>query len=116
MKSPENDHLDVGWNEGFLSDGRPYRIEMWAQDQITSVTVFMSTEGLETYAKEQLVELLERERIVTWFEGVFKSAYAVPWTDSAGQSMWSINVVVGADDAVFADSVAVRAYGSRPAT
>lgn len=22
-KTPENDQLDIGWNEGFMSDGRP---------------------------------------------------------------------------------------------
>lgn len=58
VKTPDNDQIDIGWNEGFLSDGRPYRLECWAQDQFTCVTVFMSTEGLETYANEQLVEML----------------------------------------------------------
>ena len=113
-KTEENDQIDIGWNEGFLSDGRPYRIEAWAQDQITSVTVFISTAGLETYSNEQFAELLERERVVRWNAGEPKSAYAVPLTDSAGESMWSINVVIGVeDDPAVADSVPLRPY-ARP--
>ena len=41
-KSPENDAVDIGWSEGNLSDGRPYRLECWAQDQITNITIFVS--------------------------------------------------------------------------
>ena len=63
-KTEDNDQLDIGWNEGVLSDGRPYRIELWAQDQITSATIFLSTEGLETYSNAQFAELLERERVI----------------------------------------------------
>jgi hypothetical protein len=30
VKTDENPNLDLGWNEGFLTDGRPYRAEYWA--------------------------------------------------------------------------------------
>lgn len=111
IKTPENDQIDIGWNEGFMSDGRPYRIECWAQDQITCVTVFMSTEGLETYSKAQFVELLEREHIVWWKPDAMKSAYAVPLTDASGNSIWSVNVVIGVgNEAPVADSVGIYSY------
>ena len=94
-----------------MSDGRPYRIECWAQDQITCVTVFISTEGLETYSNAQFVELLERERIVWWKPGAGKSAAAVPLTDASGNSIWSVNVVIGAgDDEPVANSTDIRSY------
>ena len=97
-----------------MSDGRPYRIECWAQDQITCVTVFMSTEGLETYSKAQFVELLEKEHIVWWKPDAMKSAYAVLRTDASGNSIWSVNVVIGVgDEAPVADSIGLRGYGSR---
>ncbi len=67
IKTPENDQIDIGWNEGFMSDGRPYRIGCWAQDQSTCVTVFMSAEGLETYSRAQFVELLEADRFHALF-------------------------------------------------
>ena len=101
IKTPENDQIDIGWNEGFMSDGRPYRIESWAQDQITCVTVFLSTEGLETYSNAQLVGLLEREHIVWWKPGAKKSA-----------AEGSVNVVVGVDSKqAHANSIALRNYG-----
>jgi len=34
--------IDVGWCEGVLSDGRAFRAEMWAQDQISLLTFFFS--------------------------------------------------------------------------
>ena len=40
VKSEENTVLDIGWNEGILSDGRPYRAECWAEDQVTMLTFF----------------------------------------------------------------------------
>ncbi len=113
-KTPENDQLDIGWNEGFMSDGRPYRIECWAQDQITCVTVFMSTEGLENCNNAQFVELLEREHIVWWKDGARKSAHAMPLTDASGNPIWSVNVVIGVGDGeAVADSMEIRAYWSR---
>ena len=30
--------LDIGWAEGLLAGGRPYRMELWAQDQVTVLT------------------------------------------------------------------------------
>ena len=113
-KTDENDQLDIGWNEGFLSDGRPYRIECWAQDQITSVTVFVPAAGLENNSNGQFAELLERERVVWFKPGVEPSVYAIPLTDASGNSVWSINVVIGIDtDPALADSVPLRPY-SRP--
>ena len=36
----ENGMIDIGWCEGVLSDGRAFRAEMWAQDQVSSLTIF----------------------------------------------------------------------------
>src|SRR3989442_11054380 len=45
----------------------------WTQDQITNVTVFLSTEGLENASNEQLADLLQRERVVGFKPGVERS-------------------------------------------
>jgi hypothetical protein len=103
VKTAENDQIDIGWNEGVLSDGRPYRIELWAQDQLTNVTVFLSTEGIETYSNEQFMKLLDRENIVSWYPAAWKSAYALPLQDASGNPMWSINFVIGAEAETFAE-------------
>ncbi len=112
-KTPENDQLDIGWAEGIMSDGRPFRIELWAQDQITMATVFLSTQGLETSSSTALAELLERERVVSWRPGARRSAEAVRITDSAGNAMWSVNVVIGVDDEPARADCLFRPYGSR---
>jgi hypothetical protein len=112
-KTAENDQIDIGWHEGVLFTGHPYRLEAWAQDQVTSVTVFLSTEGYEKLTSDQLAHLLDAERIVWWKPGVERSAYAQQITDFAGQSMWSINMVIGDDERTYADSVPLRPY---PAT
>jgi hypothetical protein len=110
-KTEEHPALDIGWDEGRLSDGRPYRVECWAEDQATSLTYFFSTAGLETLNDVQCVELLEREGLVRWLTG-FRSASAMPFTDAAGNSMWSVNLVVGDDETVYIeDRNALRPYG-----
>ena len=38
VKTADDEALDIGWNEGFLSDGRPYRVECWAENHITMLT------------------------------------------------------------------------------
>lgn len=112
VKTPENEQLDIGWAEGALSDGRPWRLELWAQDQITSATVFLSSSGLETCSAGQLAELLEREGIIRWAPDARRSAYPALITDASGNPMWSINVIIGIDDdPPVADSVPVRPYG-----
>ena len=110
-KTPDNEDLDIGWCEGVLTDGRPYRMECWAADQITNVTVFMSTIGLENCTNAQFVDLLERERVVSWRAGARKSAGAAQIADAAGNPMWSINIVIGVDgEPAVADSVPIFPY------
>ena len=88
----------VGWHEGFLSDGRPYRIEAWTQFQIVCVTVFLSSAGIEQWSNEQLADLLEREKIVRFHSGKQRYVDAKSLPDASGNPIWSINVVIGAYD------------------
>lgn len=66
VKTAENPQLDIGWNEGCLSDARPYRVEAWSEDSVTSLTYFLSTEGLEGLTNEQAADLLEREGLLRY--------------------------------------------------
>jgi hypothetical protein len=110
-KTVENDKLDIGWNEGVMSDGRPYRMEAWAWDQTTSLTFFTSMDGLPDRSKEDWATLLETERLVQFGNNGRRTAYAVPITDSGNQAMWSINVMVGAEDELYVeDSIAILPY------
>ena len=49
----EDGVIDIGWCEGVLSDGRAFRAEMWAQDQISMLTLFFSTAGFELWNRMQ---------------------------------------------------------------
>jgi len=44
-RSAEEPSIDIGWGEGFLRDGRPYRVECWAEEGVTMLTYFFSTRG-----------------------------------------------------------------------
>jgi len=101
VKTPENDALDVGWQEGILSDGRPFRGEYWCQDQVSILTFFLSQVGLETASDEDFEQLLEREGLLKFKPGEARYLSAAPFVDSAGNDMWSINVVVGDEDGTF---------------
>ncbi len=109
-KSGENDAIDLGWSEGLLSDGRPYRAECWAENQITMLTFFFSTTGMENYSDAMFIEWLGKEGLIQF---VIDDPHisAMPITDAAGNDMWSINVVIGTEDGLQAkDSVNLRAY------
>ena len=110
VKSAENDALDIGWNEGNLSDGRPYHIECWAVNQITMLTFFFSTSGIEKYTETMLKELLVEERLVQFIK---KDApvKVMHYIDASGNEMWSVNVGIGTEDELFAnDLISLRAY------
>jgi hypothetical protein len=109
-KSEDNGAIDIGWNEGFLSDGRPYRAEAWAEDQITSLTFFFSTNGLEGLSDVQLGRLLECEGLLC-FRSDQRHVGARMLSDAAGNSMWSVNVVVGDETGTFVqDDVELKPY------
>ena len=112
-KSDDNPALDVGWAEGTLKDGRPYRAECWAEDGLTSLTFFLSTTGLEKFTDADLAALLETEGLLG-FTGERRYVAARPFTDASGNAMWSVNVVVGDDETTFVvDSVPLRSYQQR---
>src|SRR6516162_9554948 len=62
----EDGVLDIGWCEGILSDGRAFRAELWARDQISSLTLFFSTIGLEALEQDAMKHFVEKEGLVTF--------------------------------------------------
>ena len=109
-KTPENEALDIGWDEGVLRDGRPFRAECWAEDGVTHLTFFFSTHGLETASNTDLAALLLDADLIR-FRGDRRYVAARPWTDAAGNDMWSVNVVVGDEDEMYvSDHLRLRQY------
>src|SRR5213592_4023043 len=99
-KTEDDPSVDIGWNEGVMSDGRPYRAECWAEDGITMLTFFFSARGLEDRAEGELATLLTREGLVELMEPR-RELGLMRITDSAGNDLWSINVAVGSGDDVY---------------
>ena len=95
--------IDVGWCEGVLSDGRAFRAEMWAQDQVSSLTFFFSTFGLEDLDQEAMKRLVEHEGLVSFRSGPSYCA-AAKYIDCAGNQVWSVNIVVGDEDQTYIDN------------
>ena len=112
-KTAENPALDIGWAEGKLKDGRPYRAECWAEDGVTSLALFFSTIGLEQLTDPEFAALLEAEGLMQ-FTGERRFVAAAPFTDASGNAMWSVNVVVGDDEETFViDQIKLRSYAEK---
>jgi hypothetical protein len=104
-KTPENEVLDIAWQEGLLKDGRPFRGELWVQEHISSVTFFFSTAGLEKYTREDFIRMVQEENLQT-FRSVSddqRFLHAQKIVDYSGNEMWSINVIVGDEDEQYTD-------------
>lgn len=87
--------FDIGWAEGTLQDGRPYRMECWGLAGSTGVTVFLPSEGIEAYDPAQVNALLEMSRVITTLEPQDLSLYA--FVDPSGIPCVSISYVVAND-------------------
>lgn len=113
QKTPENDALDIGWAEGVLTDGRPFRMEYWCQDQCSIVTFFFSTVDLDFADQANVQDFLESEGLVRFRESAGETTGG-RWTDSAGNEMWSWTVLFATDDDTYADvtSIPLNRYAS----
>jgi hypothetical protein len=110
LSKAEGDDLDIGWNDGVLSDGRPYRAESWAADQISLLTFFFSTSQIETYTDAQFIKLLEDEGLIEFSSDERYVAGEIV-EDASGNQMWSVNVVIADENNEFTkDSVSLKPY------
>lgn len=115
-KTRENDSIDIGWDEGRLSDGRPWRAEAWAGDQVTGATFYFPMRGLESLGREDFLELLDRENLVD-FVGAERYLQPVPHVDASGNPVWAVHVVVADDSAVYVeDELKLLPYPGRNRT
>lgn len=97
--------LDIGWTEGRLTDGRPYRAELWAQDQVTVLTVFFSALGLEDFDTAALSSLIETHGVVS-FGSLIAPISVSLFQDGKENTFWSVNIAVGDEESTFIKSSA----------
>ena len=59
-----SDLCNIGYHEGTLKDGRPYRLEAWSSSGMDTATIFISDKGLEDKSEVDLVKYLSGEEII----------------------------------------------------
>lgn len=100
-----DDIVDVGWAEGHLTDGRPYRLEWWSLAGTTGVTVLMADEGLEASDPLEVNALLEAREVITNLAPQEITLHR--FVDPSGTSCLSVSyVIANEDDEFFAEAPA----------
>lgn len=96
------DVVEIGWAEGVLSGHRPYRLECWAENHVTCLTIFISALEIETWSSDQVMLYLLAEQIYSRTKHPF---YGNAKTFTQDNSLWwSANIVLGDDDNLYCDS------------
>ncbi len=123
-KTDELPFVDIGWNIGVLSNGTPFRVECWAEDNITMLTFFIPVAGAKGADPTPFEKPLEDEDLISllcqgsqniYFERLLEEeglisflsekrhVSARPFKDYAGVDVWSVNVIVGDEDTLYTD-------------
>lgn len=104
---------DIGWCEGVLSDGHAFRAEMWAQDQVSILTIFFSTCNFPDLPVSEMKTLVTTEGLCTFKDDQHQYCDGETLFDDAGNHMWSINIVVGDGGGTFiSDSIPIYPYST----
>lgn len=99
----DNTVVDIGYGEGQLSDGRPFRIEYWADEGIYTIAYLMSPEGLEEASNEELADLLVREGLLEFCNPANRFIGVTEMLDDSGNRMLSMHTVIADEDTVYAE-------------
>jgi hypothetical protein len=95
--------IDIGWTEGLMSDGRPFRMEFWADNEGSMLTVFFSASGCADLSESQMTALILAEGFVTFHEGA-EQRIGNMLIDPGGNAMWSANILVCDENQTFVAS------------
>ena len=98
VKRNSNDAFDVGWNEGALGDGRPFRSEYWVEKGVSKLTLYLPLAGIEGLSGEELMALLERDGVLEFASGATRDVTAEKVTDASGNEVWALQIILGDDD------------------
>ena len=102
VKTDDSPELDLGWQEGVLPDGRPFRAELWTVDGISNLTIFVPAEGIDLSRRKDAASFVEKAGLVRFHPGK-RYCSAKPFVDDSGNEVWSINLVIGTEDETFID-------------
>lgn len=80
---------NIGYAEGTLSDGRPYRVEVWSAFEIETATIFISTQNIEDKDVKFLKKLIQDNKIVDIYDDRLDVTRTVDYEDN---EFYSINI------------------------
>ena len=80
---------NIGYAEGKLSDGRPYRVEVWSAFEVETATIFISTQDIEDKDVKYLKKLIQDNKIVDIFDDRIDVTRTVDYEDN---EFYSINI------------------------
>ena len=89
----EDGVLDVGYQNGALSDGRAYRLECWRMDEMLMMTVMFSDLGLSGWNRQDMFSLLELEDILE-YTSPKRAVQCARTQDDAGKGVWALNMML----------------------
>ncbi len=104
--------VNVGYAEGILSDERPFRLECWAEDQLTNLTIFISNMGIENYTSQDVLDYLKNEGVFWRLKDArYGSGGSVLlFRENNGNEFWSANLLVGDDLETYLDFVPLKKW------
>lgn len=88
---------NIGYNEGTLEDGRPYRLEVWSSYGITNATFFISILDLENASEKAIKKMLIDNKLI---DIIKDDIYITEVEDIEDNSFLSINVPLEGKDVV----------------
>ena len=80
---------NIGYHEGKLSDGRPYRVEEWSAFEVETATIFISTQDIENKDVKYLKKLIQDNKIIDIFDDRIDVTRTVDYEDN---EFYSINI------------------------
>ena len=106
----DDPEYNIGWNAGVIGDNRPFFLECWATCGITMLTYFVSTIGIEEYGTDELLEMLEKARLVRGLDPEHPRTTAVKVNDNSGNEFFSVNIVCGDEEGTYAAGGEIYSY------
>lgn len=86
---------EMGEHNGILSDGRPYKVEIWSESEYIFITFFFSTEDIETIETYEIEQLLKPQ--LDYYK-VPKEEQSKPDIsiihDESGNRLWSVTYIL----------------------
>ncbi len=82
---------NIGFQEGTLKDGRPFRIEVWESYGVISATLFLSIIDLENKSEDEIKKYIVENELIDIIED---KIYITEVEDIEEHSFLSINVPI----------------------